>query len=115
MKNSDATAIAINAAGIADSLRMCQIADHDGAARIDYLTEQLQGWFGVMIQVVSAAEAMERFRVSHGTGAKWGGDLPYLYEVWDAIAAAMWDKLGTATVDNIVSDAIEIVICESLA
>lgn len=49
---------------------------------------------------------MERFRVSHGEAAKWGGELPYLYDVWDAIAIAIWLRLGSEPLDGLVEAAI---------
>jgi len=106
MTTLDPAALPINAAGIADAFRRCQFSDDDGAARSDDLSAQYNGWIGVVEEIAYAAEMMERFRIRHGTNAAWGAELPYIYDVWDAIAQALWDHLGNQPVDVIVETAI---------
>jgi hypothetical protein len=110
MPKIDPAAVAVNAAGIADALRCVQSDSVEDDARFEALTEEYSGWVGVLLQVVEAGELMERFRVSHGANAAWGGELPYLYDVWDAIAEAMWTKLGKEPLDQLVESAIEGVV-----
>jgi hypothetical protein len=50
---------------------------------------------------------MERYRVRQGASPAWGGDLPYLYDVWDLIARSLWDNFGSAPVDTLVEQAID--------
>lgn len=90
MPKIDPAAIAINAAGIADALARAEHHNAEAVARFERVTAEYGGHIGVMQQVVEAAKYMERFRVRHGTCATWGGELPYLYDVWDAIARALW-------------------------
>jgi hypothetical protein len=104
--------VAINASGIADAFRLCQISDPDGAARVEWLTDHFEGWIGVMMRIAEAGEAMERFRTNLGAAARWGCELPDLYEVWDAIAQGLWDKLGATPVEQIVGHAIDCVVLE---
>ncbi|HWL93049.1 MAG TPA: hypothetical protein VNT79_05910, partial [Phycisphaerae bacterium] len=78
--------------------------------RFDALTEEYEGWVGVIMQIAEAGEIMERFRVKHGTTATWGGELPHLYDVWDAIAEAMWTTLGKELLNQLVESAIERVV-----
>ena len=107
MLKIDPRAAAVNAAGIADALRTMQLADHDGANRMEDITRAHEGWVGVMLQVAEAGEIMERFRVTRGAKSTWGGELPYFYDVWDAIAQALWDQLGSMPLDALVRQAIE--------
>lgn len=106
----DPAAIAVNAAGIADALRVCQLADSDGAARMEWLADHFGGWVGVMVQVAEAGEAVERFRREHGATTLWGNALPPLYEVWDAVAQRLWEHLGAEPLDAIVHRSIEAVM-----
>ena len=106
MPNIDPKAVAVNAAGIADAFRLSQIEDHDGANRLEDLTQSHEGWVGVVVQISEAAEIMERYRVSQGPNASWGGELPYLYEVWDSIARTLWEYLDSDELDALVRRAI---------
>lgn len=107
MPMTDAAAVAVNAAGIADALRGLQAAHGNGDARREELTRAHEGWCGVMLHIAEAGEIMERFRAKRGTSATWGGDLPYLYEVWDAIAHGLWNHLGAEPLDVLVQQSIE--------
>ncbi|MCL4741000.1 MAG: hypothetical protein KJZ54_02245 [Phycisphaerales bacterium] len=106
MLRIDQAAIAVAAAGIADSLASIKSYDAERVARFERVVEEYDGHVGIMERIAEAAEVMERFRVRHGAGAMWGGDLPYLYDVWDAIARALWTKLGTEPIDRLVESAI---------
>ncbi len=97
---------AIYAAGIADSLRFCQINDEDGEARYTSLLDQYNGYIGLLTEIADAATHMEAYRISHGDDAGWGKDLPYIYDVCDAIAEGMWHRLGNDDMEDIVADAI---------
>lgn len=107
MPKPDHTACAINAAGIADAFRVLADSESNGGARLDKLTRAHEGWCGVMLRIAEAGEIMERFRAKHGNSATWGGDLPYLYEVWDAIAQGIWENLAAEPLEAIVQHAIE--------
>jgi hypothetical protein len=107
MPTLDAAATAVNAAGIADAFRVRHAADVNGEARLEELTRVHEGWCGVMVRIAESGEIMERFRVKHRIAVTWGGDLPYLYEVWDAIAQGLWEHLGAEQVDAIVHRSIE--------
>ena len=107
MPKMDAAAIAVNAAGIADAFRVLQGAHENGEARLEALTRAHEGWCGVMLQIAEAGGIMERFRANHGDSATWGGELPYLYEVWDAIAQGLWDRLDEEPLDVVVHRSIE--------
>lgn len=107
MPTIDAAAIAVNAAGIADAFRVLQVADEEGEAHLEELTRAHEGWCGVVLRIAEAGEMMERFRATHGGSATWGGELPFLYQVWDAIAQGLWDHLGAEPVDAIVDRSIE--------
>jgi hypothetical protein len=107
MSKMDTTAVAVNAAGIADALRVLQAARENGEARLEELTRAHEDWCGVMLQIAEAGEVMERFRAKQGPSATWGDDLPYLYEVWDAIAQGLWDHLGAEPVDVVVHRSIK--------
>lgn len=111
MHAPDLKAIAVNAAGIADALRLCQIQDPDGAARWDDLSDQFQGWIGLVGEFVLAAEAMEQHRASLGKNTKWGGELPYIYDVWDAIAELLWNELPVENMAGVVARAVEEAKC----
>ena len=105
MSNFDS--VAIYAAGIADALAFMQSDGEENVARFEIVTEEYGGHFGIMQQVVEAAEVMERFRMKYGTNAIWGGELPYLYDVWDAIAKALWTRLGLEPIDQLVELVLE--------
>lgn len=107
MSKMDTTAVAVNAAGIADAVRVIQAAHENGEARLEELTRAHEGWCGVMLQIAEAGKIMERFRAKHGDSAKWGGELPYVYEVWDAIAHELYERLGTEPLDSLVHRAID--------
>jgi hypothetical protein len=107
MPKIDPNAVAVNAAGIADAFHVLQAADDNGAARLEELTLAHEGWCGVMLQIAEAGEIMERYRHSQGVTATWGGDLPSLYSVWDAIARVIWERLGIEPLDGLVRSAIE--------
>lgn len=111
MPSIDQAAIAINAAGIADAFGSVHAHSKIDEGRFEALTEQYQGWVGVMMQIAEAGEIMERYRVKHGANAKWGADLPYLYDVWDFIADAIWAKLGSEPLEQLVESAIQKVAC----
>jgi len=106
MRNIDSFSVAVLAAGIADAFRTCQLADHDGEARIDHLSRRFGGWVGVMMEIASAAEHLEQIRLSHGKSATWGGGLPPVYEVWDAVAFELWEHLGRIEIPAIVENAL---------
>lgn len=108
MPNIDPAAVAVNAAGIADALRACQLADSNGTVRLQWLTDHFESWVGVMMQVGEAAEMMEELRTEQGANATWGGELPYLYDVWDAIAKGLWADLGSQPVNVIVHRSIAV-------
>jgi hypothetical protein len=107
MPKMDAAAIAVNAGGIADAFRVLQAAHENGEARLEELTREHEGWCGVVLRIAEAGEIMERFRAKHGDSATWGGELPYVYEVWDAIAQGLWDRLGEEPLDMVVRRSIE--------
>lgn len=115
MPKIDPAAVAVNAAGIADAFRVLQVSDENGDARLEELTREYEGWCGVVLRIAEAGEIMEGFRAKHGVTATWGGDLPYLYEVWDAIAQALWEQLGMVPLDVIVQRAIEQVVSVNAA
>jgi hypothetical protein len=98
--------LAIYAAGIADSFRFCQINDEDGEARYTSLLDQYNGYIGLLREIADAAQYMEAYRLSHGPDAGWGLDLPYIYDVCDAIAEGLWHRLGSDDLEHIVKDAI---------
>lgn len=110
MPKIDSAAVAVNAAGIAEAFGCVQSGATADRDRFDALTEEYEGWVGVMMQIAEAGEIMERFRVKHGTTATWGGDLPHLYDVWDSIAEAMWTKLGKEPLGRLVESAMERVV-----
>lgn len=107
MPQSDPAAMAINAAGIADALAcLVQENKEEAAIRFSCVIAECDGHIGLMQQVMEAGNLMERFRVGRGAFAKWGGELPYLYDVWDAIAHAIWLELDTVPLAQIVESAI---------
>jgi hypothetical protein len=110
MPKIDPAAVAVNAAGIAEAFGSVQSSSKADRDRFDALSEEYEGWLGVITQIAEAGEIMERFRVKHGATATWGGDLPYLYDVWDSIAEAMWTKLGKEPLEQLVDFAIERVV-----
>lgn len=110
MPKIDHAAIAINAAGIADALAFLASEDVEAAARFERVAGEYGGHVGVMQQAAEAAGYMEQFRVKHGATAKWGGELPYLYDVWDAIAQMIWLKLDKKPLDHLVESAIRSVM-----
>lgn len=110
MLKIDSAAVAVNAAGIAEAFRSAQVAAMVGNDRFQDLTEEYEGWVGVTRQIAEAGSLMEQFRVTHGITATWGGDLPYLYDVWDSIAAEMWTKLGDEPLQQLVESAIDRVV-----
>lgn len=73
MNNADPRAVATNAAGIADAFRVSHTEDDGGAARWEDLSDEFDGWIGIVEQIVLAAEAMEHHRQSFGETAAWGG------------------------------------------
>ncbi len=107
MNDVDTGAIAVNAAGIADSMRGIACEGIVSDDRLSILSEQFSGSIGIMLQVAEAGAVMERFRVRQGPGATWGGELPYIYDVWDAIASAMWLHMEEESLEDIVLKAIE--------
>jgi hypothetical protein len=112
MPKIDPAAVAANAVGIAAAFWCVQSDTTTDSDRLDALTEEHQGWVGVVMQITEAGEIMERFRVKHGTTATWGGDLPYLYEVWDSIAEELWSNLGKEPLSQLVEFAIERIVSE---
>jgi len=110
MSKIDPAAFAVNAAGIADAFRVLQRSELNGEARLEELTRAHEGWCGVMLRIAEAGKIMERFRTKYGIAATWGGELPYLYDVWDAIARALWADLGAVPLDALVEGAIEEVV-----
>ena len=108
MRDPDCVTIATNAAGIADAFRNCQIDDHDGASRWEDLSNEFCGWIGLVEQIVLAADAMEHHRQSFGETAAWGGELPYLYDVWDAIAKLLWNELPLDDMPSLVARAVRL-------
>lgn len=110
MPNIDPAAVAVNAAGIAEAFGSVQSDVMADRARFGAITEEYGGWLGVTTQIAEAGEIMERFRVKNGATATWGGDLPFLYDVWDSIADGMRTKLGREPLDHLVESAIERVV-----
>lgn len=106
MPKCDHATIAVYAAGIASSFGCVESGNAEEVARFERVVEEHGGHVGIMQEVAKAAVAMERFRVSHGKAAKWGEELPYLYDVWDAIATAIWLRLGREPLDGLVEAAI---------
>ncbi|MBX3322771.1 MAG: hypothetical protein KF757_07250 [Phycisphaeraceae bacterium] len=106
MSQIDLAVYAINAAGIADAFACLESEDAEAVARFARVTAECGGHVGIIKQIADAAEFMERFRVRHGASAKWGGELPYLYDVWDSIAQAIWLELEKKPIDQIVESAI---------
>ena len=106
----DATAAAVNAAGIADAMRALQPSGEASESRLAQLTDEFNGWIGVLIQIAEAGAIMEQYRTQQGATSAWGGDLPYLYEVWDAIAEAMWQRLDTEPIEELTLTAITSVV-----
>lgn len=107
MSQLDPSAVAMNAAGITQSLNCLQLDKRDDPARYDALLEVFEGSIGLLLQVVEAGELMERYRLTRGHNAAWGRELPYLYDVWDTIAQFMWNQLGLEPLDLIVDRAVE--------
>jgi len=107
MPRIDHAAVAVNAAGIADAMWCLRSEGTVVDSRFDALVEQCDGWVGALAQVAEAGKLMERFRAMHGARATWGGELPAIYEVWDAVAQALWKRLGTEPLDTIVRRAID--------
>lgn len=102
MSNIDPTSVAIYAAGIADSLASIRFDLSTRSSRIDTFAEEADDHCGMMRVISEAAKSMERFRVVHGINAKWGCELPFLYDAWDAIALALWAGLGKESVEDLV-------------
>ena len=111
MSDIDPGASAINAAGIANALACLVSSDAVGAARFELAVVESGGHVGLMQQVALAGMFMEQFRVRHGASAKWGGELSYLYDVWDSIAHAIWMDLGNMPINQIAESAIVSVMC----
>lgn len=106
MPKIDSVAVAVNAAGIADALACLESEDAEAVPRFECVAAEYGGHVGVIQQIADAADFMEQFRVRHGASAKWGSELPYLYDVWDAIAQRIWWELGKKPLDQIVASAI---------
>lgn len=106
MRQVDGYAVAVNAAGLADALRLCQSNDSDGDNRLACLSETFGGWTGVVHEIARAAEYMEAYRSLRGPRAAWGGELPFIYDAWDAVGRALWEHLGTSEVQGIVARGI---------
>jgi hypothetical protein len=60
-----------------------------------------------MEMVSEAAECVEAYRVRHGMNATWGGELPYIYEVWDSVARMLWERMKSKSTAELVRVAIE--------
>ncbi len=99
--------VAINASGITDSIRSIEIKGEASTARIIHLSDAFDGAIGIMAQIADAGAVMEKYRDQRGPTVKWGGELPCIYDVWDAIARALLERLGEEPVGRIVLDAIE--------
>lgn len=115
MPRIDTTAVAVNAAGIADAFRTIQQTVAPGEARMEELVKAFEGWIGVVQQLAEAGELMERFRATRGATATWGGELPYIYDAWESIALALWVDLGKVSLDVLVDRAIEQTMVASAA
>jgi hypothetical protein len=115
MRKLDPRAVAVNAAGIADALACLRARDIGLAIGSATLTKECAGHIELMLQIVEAAEIMEQFRISRGSGAAWGGELPYLYEVWDAIADAMTARHEMMSFEASITVAIKAVTSVDLA
>ncbi|MDX2119326.1 MAG: hypothetical protein SFY96_14205 [Planctomycetota bacterium] len=115
MSPLDLASVAVNAAGITDEFCIHRLADDGGEARLEWLTLHFDGWCGLVVQVAHAGELMERFRQTRGVKATWGGELPHLYDVWDAIAAGLWDHLGSKPIDAIVDGAFHEALSPTVA
>lgn len=101
-------AAAINAAGIVDAMRAGEQRSDACSDRLQELSELYQGWIGVLTQVAEAGALMEAHRERQGRSAMWGGELPCVYDVWDAIAKALCNRLGHDSLEQIVHNAIEL-------
>lgn len=97
---------AVNAAGIADQFRLRQFADADGESRLRDISAFAGGWIGVAAKLGEAGEWMERVRAEHGQDAKWGEGLPHVYDVWWAIARAMWESFESEDLERLVRLAV---------
>ena len=106
MSKIEHAAVAVHAAGIADSFVHVKSDDAETITQFEFITEECGGHVGIMLQIAEAAEIMELFRVRQGAAATWGGELPYLYDVWDAIAQALWARLGKEPLKQLVDSAI---------
>jgi hypothetical protein len=110
MVKIDTAAVAFNSAGIAAAYTSLCYESNSDDDRFVALSDESEGWLGVIGQITDAGEIMERFRVLHGTSSTWGGDLPYLYDVWDSIAEALLANLGNLPFNELVESAIERVV-----
>lgn len=102
MPNTDPASVAIYAAGIADSLASIRFDMLPTPSRINTITAESDGHCGIMQAISEAAENMERVRVMYGINAKWGCELPCLYDTWDAIAIALWTGLDKEPIEDLV-------------
>ncbi len=107
MPKIDHSAVALNAAGIADAFRALQRDDQLDENRMELIRREREGSVGVLMQIAEAGELMERYRANQGPNATWGGDLPYLYDVWDLIAWRMWDRQRAVPLNTLVERAVE--------
>jgi hypothetical protein len=110
MSKIDHAAVAVHAAGIADSFVHAKAHDATATARCEFITEEYSGHVGIMQQIAEAAKLMECFRARHSAAATWGGELPYLYDVWDAIAQSLLTGLGKEPLERLVDSAIRSVV-----
>lgn len=115
MQTTDHAAIAAYAAGIASALACVRSCDAEEVARFERVVEEHSGHVGIMQEVAKAACVMERFRRRFDETARWGGELPHLYDVWDAIATAMWLRLGSEPLGELVEAAIRATVIDDAA
>lgn len=108
---SDLNEHAVYAAGIADSLACIDRTEPEAASRFNLIVQEFGGSVAIMEQIAEAAVTMERFRSHCGSSSTWGGDLPYLYDVWDAIARTIYTQLGTDTLENLINTTIRDLMC----
>ena len=84
--------VALNAVGITDAFMGCMETDERGAARMEEIKDHFgNGWLGVAIQLADAARWMDECRCWH-TALCQSSDV-FIYDIWDAIATGLWDRL----------------------
>ena len=108
----DNAAVVVNAVGITDAFGMCRLEDPRGDARYQALLESGDGWLGLAMVLADAARWLEEWRFKAvPDGEAWGAGWPPLYDIWDAVADALWHNLYTGpTIAAIVEGGIQAAI-----